>query len=287
MKQALIKLHIAVFLAGFTGLLGKLISLNEGMLVWYRMLIASVAMWGLYYVTRKLEPVSPRLRWQLLGVGVIVALHWLSFFGSIKYSNISIALTCFSSTGFFTAILEPLYLRRRISLVEVLLGALTIAGIALIFHFDPQYKTGIIIGIVSALLAAVFTVFNKSFSGRVAPRMITLYELTGGWLALCLLLPFYLSFFHASFVLPALSDWIWLLILGLVCTVTQFNLFMEALRKVSAFTQTLTLNLEPVYGIALAFMVYHENRDLSAGFYLGLSLILLAVGLQTVRVMRG
>jgi drug/metabolite transporter (DMT)-like permease len=286
MKQALIQLHIAVFLAGFTGILGRLISLDEGQLVWYRMLIASAALWLLYYFTKQLEKLQARQMGLLLATGIIVALHWLTFFGSIKLSNVSIALTCFSATGFFTALLEPLLLRKKTEITELLLGLLTIAGIALIFHFDPQYKTGIIVGIISSLLAACFSVLNKKFVATITPRMITLYELTGGWLALCIALPFYLQFNGKQFQLPGVTNWLWLLVLGILCTVVQFNLFMQSLRKVSAFTQNLTLNLEPVYGIILAFIIFKENKYLSSGFYLGLALIMLAVVVQTLRVVK-
>ena len=151
MKQALIKLHIAVFLWGFTGVLGRLISLQEGVLVWYRLLITIVTLYMLMRAKNQLQTVSPKQRWQLFGIGTIVAVHWCFFYGSIKYSNISIALTCLSSAGLFTAFLEPLMTKKKIVAAEILLGLIGITGIYLIFHFDPRYKTGIILGIICTL----------------------------------------------------------------------------------------------------------------------------------------
>lgn len=284
MKQALIKLHFAVFLWGFTGVLGRLISLNEGLLVWYRILITIVTLYFIMHSGNQLQPVSPRQRSHLFAIGCIIALHWCFFYGSIKYSNVSIALTCLSSTGLFTALLEPAITRKKIVAAEILLGILAFAGIYLIFHFDPQYKTGIILGIVSALLSCVFAILNKTQVSYNAPKTVMLYELTGGFILLTLLMPFYLYLLPTQQLVPGPMDFAWLLLMSWICTILAMDLSLQALQKVSAFTQNLTLNLEPVYGIILAFAVYKENKYLSQWFYLGFSLILLAVVLQMLRV---
>lgn len=286
MKNALIKLHIAVFLWGFTGVLGRLISLNEGLLVWYRMFFTVIGLFALMYWRGQLHRVDPNIKWQLFGTGGLIALHWCFFFGSIKYSNVSIALTVFSSSGFFTAILEPVMMRRRIVLNEVLLGLLAIVGIYLIFHFDPQYKLGILLGLIATVLSTIFSILNKQQVEFVGPRILMLYELGGGLLILTVLMPFYLLAFPPVSLLPEPLDYIWLLILSLLCTILAMDLSLQALKKVSAFTQNLTINLEPVYGIILAFLIYKENQHLSGGFYIGFSLILLAVILQTFRVVK-
>jgi drug/metabolite transporter (DMT)-like permease len=218
---------------------------------------------------------------RITGVGVIVALHWVSFYASIKYANVSVALVCFSAIGFFTAILEPLITRKPFNRNELLLGLLVIAGIYLIFQFDPQYKTGIILGLISALLASLFPVFNRLLVQRYKPETVTLYQLSGGFFFLTLLLPFYLHFVPAGHMIPTLADTGWLLVLALFCTVWAFNLSMNALKKISAFTVNLTYNLEPLYGIALAFLIYREDKYLSSSFYVGLFIILLSVVLQT------
>ena len=284
MRKAFLQLHIAVLLAGFTGVLGRLITLNEGLLVWYRLLFSSVTLWILFYFTRKLRMISFKEFLKIFGVGLIAALHWVTFYGSIKYANVSVALVCFSAIGFFTAIFEPLVFRTRIDIWELLLGLMVIGGIYIIFHFDPQYKIGIVVGIISALLGSLFPIFNRVLLKTHSTETITVYELTGGFLALSIMLPFYLRLFPADHLIPNLSDFWWLLVLSWLCTVLAFQLSMNALKKISAFTVNLSYNLEPVYGILLAFVIYQENRELKSSFYVGLSIIILAVALQTLDV---
>ncbi|MDB5230718.1 MAG: EamA/RhaT family transporter [Chitinophagaceae bacterium] len=284
MKSALIKLHVAVFLWGFTGVLGRLISLDAFMLVWYRMLITVLTLFFLMFLRKELQRIPLQKVLQLIGIGALVAGHWITFYGSIKIANVSIALTCLSSAGLFTAFLEPLFFRRRINTVEILLGLIAIAGIYLIFHFDSQYRLGIIIGIISTLLSVLFSLMNKKLVSNIPPKTMMLYELSGGWLVLTLVLPVFLQYFPPKQFVPGTADWGWLLLLSWLCTVLAMDLSLQALKKITAFTQNLTLNLEPVYGIILAFIVYHENENLSAGFYAGFSLIILAVVLQTMLV---
>lgn len=284
MKLALIKLHIAVFLAGFTAILGKLISLNEGLLVWYRMMFTAVTLFIILYFRKELLRLSIINLFKLFGVGTVVALHWVSFYGSVKYSNVSVSLTCFSAVGFFTAFLEPLIMRRRPDLVEIGLGLLAIAGIYLIFDFHPQYEKGILFGVISALLASLFPILNKLLLKKFTPRTLTLYEMTGGFIALTFIIPLYLSFFPANYYLPTTGDFFWLLVLAWLCTVLSFDLQLQALQKLSPFTSNLTYNLEPVYGIILGFVLFHENEFLGKGFYLGLACIVLAVVLQMFRL---
>jgi drug/metabolite transporter (DMT)-like permease len=286
MKKAFIQLHIAVLLAGLTGVLGKLISLNEGLLVWYRLLLTAPSLWLLALLRKQDVRIARRDVWRIFGIGGIAALHWVAFYGSIKYSNVSVSLLCFSAIGFFTAIIEPLILRHRLDVVELLLGLLVIVGIFFIFQVDPHFKTGIIIGLVSALLGSLFPVLNKRILQRVSPENVTLYELSGGFLVLTALMPLYLWLFPAPSLLPGWQDLGWLLILAWACTVLAFNLSMSALQKVSAFTVNLSYNLEPVYGILLAFLLFREDKYLSGGFYIGFFLILLSIVLQTVRLRR-
>ncbi|MEO6327333.1 MAG: DMT family transporter [Ginsengibacter sp.] len=284
MKKAFLQLHVAVFLAGFTAILGKLITLNEGLLVWYRLLITALTLALLLYFKRELEILSFNKSIRIFAVGSIVALHWVCFYGSIRYSNISVALTCLSAMGFFTAIFEPLILKRRLDAIEILLGLLAIAGIYLIFDFYPQYKLGILFGVISALLASVFPILNIPLLKNNSPKTLALYQMSGGFLALSLIIPFYLKFFPAVYYLPSTTDWLWLLVLAWFCTVLSFILQLNSLKRISPFTSSLTYNLEPVYGIILAFVIFHENKFLTPEFYYGLALILLAVILQTGRM---
>ncbi len=286
LKKAFIQLHIAVLLAGLTGILGKLITLNEGLLVWYRLLLTAVSLWILALIRRQAIRLEPADVWRIFGVGSVAALHWVAFYGSIKYSNVSVGLLCFSSIGFFTALIEPLLLRHRVDFVELLLGLLVIAGIFFIFKVDPHYKTGILVGLVSSLLGSLFPVLNKRLLVRIPPETVTLYELSGGFLFLSILLPVYLYFIPSERLLPNPGDWGWLLVLSLACTVLAFNLSMSALQRISAFTVNLSYNLEPVYGILLAFIVFREDKHLNGGFYVGFFLIILSIVLQMVRLWR-
>ena len=279
-------MHIAVFLAGFTAILGKLITLNEGLLVWFRLLITVSTLAIMLYYQKRIKTIPWGDMLKIFGVGVIVALHWVTFYGSVKYGNVSVALVCFSATGFFTAFFEPMILRRKLSVIEIGLGMMAIAGIYIIFDFHPQYKLGIIFGILSAMGSALFPIFNKRLLVVYEPKTLTLYELGGGLLALTVLVPLYLLKFPASYYVPTATDWLWLFVLAWLCTVLSFDLQLNALKKVSAFTANLTYNLEPVYGIILAFIFFKENENLHREFYLGVLLILLAVVLQMWRISR-
>ncbi len=286
LKKAFIQLHIAVLLAGLTGVLGKLISLNEGLLVWYRLLLTAPSLWLLAFLRKQSVRIDGRDVWRIFGIGGIAALHWVAFYGSIKYSNVSVGLLCFSAIGFFTALIEPLVMGHRIDFVELLLGLLVIVGIFFIFQVDPHFKVGIVVGLLSALLGSLFPVLNKRILKRVSAVNVTLYELSGGFLVLTLLMPLYLYVFPSPRLVPDLSDWIWLLVLSWACTVLAFNLSMSALQRISAFTVNLSYNLEPVYGILLAFLLFREDKYLNTGFYIGFCLILLSIILQMVRLRR-
>jgi drug/metabolite transporter (DMT)-like permease len=273
MKKAFLQLHIAVFLAGFTGILGLLITLNEGLLVWYRLLITSVTMWIIFSFMKRLQKISITDIFKISGVGFIAALHWVTFYGSIRYSNVSIALVCFSTIGFFTALFEPLILKKKMNKIEFLLGIITLSGIYVIFHFDTQYKTGIIIGLVSAVLASLFPIFNREFLKRINVETMLSWQQTGGFLLLSVLLPFYLQKNPVDHFFPGWENLGWLFVLSWICSVIAFQLSANALKKLSAFTVNLTYNLEPVYGIILAFIFYHENKFLSKWFFVGFGII--------------
>jgi drug/metabolite transporter (DMT)-like permease len=283
-KKAFFQLHIAVLLAGFTAILGKLIELNEGYLTAYRMLMSAIILAVLLFFKKELKKLPIKNIMQLLGVGAIISLHWVSFYGSIKYSNVSVSVTCLSSIGFFTSLFEPLIMRKRVDFVEVFLGLLAITGVYLIFNFYPEYKTGIIFGIISAMLASLFPIINKNLLKKFSPNTVTFYEMSGGFIALCFILPLYFQFFPATYFIPTAHDWLWLVILSAVCTVFAFNLSLNSLKHISAFTTNLTYNFEPVYSIILAFIIFKENKFLGPGFYYGFALILLAVSLQMLRV---
>ena len=284
MKKAFLQLHAAIFLAGFTGIMGRLIELSEVLLVWYRMMFAAFALLLITVITKKIIKLHFSEMLRLIGIGGIVALHWVFFYGSIKYSNVSVSLVCFSAIGFFSALLDPLLSKRKFEWIELLLGLMVIIGIYLMFHFDPHFRTGILFGMISSLLAAIFPILNKKMMDKHKPETITFYEMSGGFFLLTLLLPFYLAFFPTQYLFPSTSDLIWLLVLSLFCTVLAFNLSVRSLTKISPFTVNLSFNLEPVYGIALAFIFFKEYEEVGIPFYIGIAIIFLTVVLQTLRV---
>jgi len=286
MKKAFIQLHIAVFLAGFTAVLGRLITLNEGLLVWYRLLITVLVLAVILYVKKEFKRIAAKDIFRMAAVGGIIAFHWVTFYGSIKYGNISVALVCLSAAGFFSALIEPILFKKKIVFAEVLLGLLAIAGIYIIFDFHPKFKLGIAYGILAALGAAIFPMLNKQLIKEFSPRTLTFYELFGGFVILSLLLPFYLKFTPSSYFIPTVTDFGWLIILAVICTVLCFDLQLKALRKISAFTSNLMYNLEPLYGIILAFIFFGEGKSFHKEFYIGVALILLAIVLQMFRLLK-
>ena len=283
MRKAFWQLHIAVLLAGFTAILGKLIGLNEILLVAYRVLITVMVLAVIFFVRKEWQKLDTRELMKIGGVGLIICMHWVAFYGSIKYANVSVALVFFSATDFFTAILEPLLTHKKPVLQEIILGFLAITGIYIIFDFYPEYLKGIAFGVVAAIGSAIFPIFNKQLLKKHSPRTLTFYELSSGLIGLMAVIPLYLHFFPADYYLPTASDWAWLIVLAVACTVVMFDLQLRALKRISAFTVNLTYNLEPVYGILLAFVIFKENKMLGSGFYAGLSLIILAIVLQMVR----
>ena len=283
-RQAFVRLHASILLAGFTGVLGKLISISEGMLVWYRMLFTFVFLYGILLICKKLERIPLRSCIHFGGVGVLLCLHWIFFYASIKSSNISIGVICFALIGFFTALLEPAILHKRVSGREILFSLLSLVGVALIFSFDTRYRLGISLGVVSTLLGALFTIMNKKLCTGFATSTVLLYQMAGGFLFLSCLLPFYIHFLNITYIIPHTQDLLWLLCMVIFCTLVMNMLQLQALSAISAFTVNLSYNLEPVYSIIMAMLFMGEARELHTSFYAGLALILLSVGLQTWHV---
>lgn len=273
MKKAFIELHIAVLLAGFTGVLGRLITMNEGLLVWYRLLITAVTLWVLMIATKKIQPLPLKDILKISAIGFISALHWVAFYAAIKYANVSVGLVCLSAVGFFSSILEPLLNRARINIIELLFGLLSIVGIYLIFHFDTRYELGIILGVIAAFFSSLFPILLKMSMKRINMHTVLTWQITGGFVSLSLIMPLYLYFFPVKTIIPSMNDFLWLLVLAWLCSVVAFQFSMSALKKLSAFTVSLSYNMEPLYGIIMAFVIFKENKILSAGFYAGLAVI--------------
>ena len=270
-------MHIAIFLWGFTGILGRLISLQEYPLVWWRILLTVIALLTFLKWKGELESPPWKAMKKIAFVGGTIAIHWVTFFGAIKYSNVSVALSALASTALFTAIFEPIMHRRKPKFTEVLLGLVIIFGIYLIFHFQKLYAIGISLGLISAMLCAYFTIETKTLLGNHGPRNLLLYELIGGLATLTVLAPIYLYFFPAPTLIPTLSDMGYLFVLSTLCTVYAMQLSYQALQHVSAFVMNLSVNLEPIYAIILAAFIFHEHEELNLGFYAGAGIIILAV----------
>jgi len=285
MRKALVQLHSAVFLWGFTGVLGRLITVDQTWLVWYRLLITAISLWILYAFLKKIRRLPARSMLFIGGLGLIQALHWVCFYGSIKYANVTIALTTLSTSALLASLIEPLVLKKRFDIIEIFLGLFAIAGIVVIYNTHLNFSVGIIIGLISALLTVIVSVLNKKIVDNYEPEQITLYQLTGGFIGLSLLFPIYQYYFPEPHGTPTSMDWLWLVILSWVCTIFTFFLYIRSLKKVSAFTMNLTLTLEPVYGILLAFVFFKENEDFNNWFYVGFVLISLAVAFQMWRIL--
>jgi len=278
--QDYVKLHVLVFLWGFTAILGKLISIPAVEMVFYRTVLAAAGMAALMLATQRKFGLGSGDIFRLLLTGSIVAVHWLTFFASGRISNPSTSLVGFATCSLWAALLEPLVNRRPIKGLEVGLGILVIGGLAVIFSFSFQYPMGLMLGIVSGFTIAIFAVINSQMVKRHDAYAITFYEMCGATITIALFFPIYLKTWSVSgelMMAPSLLDWLWLCLLAFVCTVYAYAASIKLMKRLSVFTIQLTLNLEPLYGILLALLVFRESEVMSTGFYAGTLIILGAV----------
>lgn len=274
-------LHLIVFIWGFTAVLGALISLDALPLVWWRMSIAVLLIFSYMYYKKISFKIANRTKVLMLIAGLIIALHWLTFFKAIKVSNVSVTLACLSTGAFFTSFLEPIFYGRKVIWYEVFFGLLVISGLYIIFNVEGNYWLGIILALTSAFLSALFSVINGKFAKEYNASTISFYELLGG----VLFLSFYLLLsnqFTQDFFVLSLNDFGWLFILASVCTAYAFIASVAVMKHLSPYTVMLTINLEPVYGIILALFIFQEKEKMNPQFYIGASIILLTVILNGV-----
>lgn len=277
-QRAYLELHIAVVLFGLTAILGGLIQVSTIVLVWWRILIACLGILIYGDIFNKIRQLSPALRLRLLGTGFIIAIHWLAFFGSVKLANASVALVTFATTSFQSSFLEPLILRQRIKWYEVMLGILVIPAMILVVGSLPTgMGLGFCVGLLSAFLSVIFSILNKQVVDQAPPLSIMFLNLSGGWLLLSVIMPFYILNNPSLPFLPQGWDWLYISILALLCTNLGYFLAIRSLRYLSAFASNLTINLEAVYGIILAWLILHEDKQLTSSFYIGASLIIISV----------
>ncbi|HET6552006.1 MAG TPA: DMT family transporter [Dyella sp.] len=271
------QIHFCVLLWGFTAILGKLITLSALPLVWWRMLLVTGALLLMPKVWRGLKAMPARLRWAYAGIGVLVSLHWLTFYAAIKLANASVGATCIALGPVFLALVEPWIARRRFDPRELLIGVAVVPGVAMVVGGVPiDMRAGIVMGAVSALLVALFSAFNKRMVEHGDPLTVTCIELGTGTVFLTLLAPL-LPHVGPAFVWPSVHDAALLLLLSFGCTLLPFALALIALRHMSAFGMQMVTNLEPVYAILLAIVLLGEQRELDAWFYAGVAVILAAV----------
>ncbi|MDY5925922.1 DMT family transporter [Hallella sp.] len=282
--HAYLRLHTGILLAGATGVFGRLISLAELPLVWYRMIIATGVLAAVLAVGGRLHRPTFREAWRIGCCGTLLAIHWVLFYGSIKAANVSVGVVCFALNGFFTALLEPMASGKRFSLRDLLLGLITLGGIVLIFGLNMQFRTGIVIGTFSSLFYTLFAIASKrvqSATGVESSAML-LYELLTGWCVLSLAMPFYAMLYPSVSLMPEGSDWLFITLFASVFTIGPFLTQLQALRTLSAFTVNLSYNLEPLYSIALAMLLFNEAQELNLSFWMGVSMIVAAVGYHAV-----
>ena len=278
--------HVIVFIWGFTAVLGVLISLDAVPLVWYRMLLASgFILLYIFWKKRNLK-IAPKKLLLLIIAGVVIALHWLTFFGAIKVSNVSITLALLSTGAFFTSILEPIFYNRKFVGYEIVFGLIVIVGLYIIFQVETEYLLGIILALISAFLSAVFTLMNGKLIKHAAPSVISFYELLTGVAAISIYLLIMSIYsggslgFNAEFFQIQPMDWFYLMILASFCTAYAFIAAVAVMKYLSPYTIMLTTNMEPIYGILLAFLIFGSKEQMHPQFYYGAAIILVTVVLN-------
>ncbi|MDA9339912.1 DMT family transporter [Polaribacter sp.] len=279
-------LHFIVFIWGFTAILGALITIDAIPLVWYRMLLA-VLFIAIYFLWKKKSfKVDREGILKFFFTGVVIALHWVFFFKAIKVSNVSVALVTMSTGAFFTALIEPVFFKRKINTLEIFLGLLVIAGLYIIFNFESQYKLGIIYALIASFLGALFAVLNGLFIKKYTADTISFYQLFFGVIFITIYLLFTNSFSVSFFQITA-SDWMYLIVLSSICTAYAFIASVQVMKYLSPYTVMLTINLEPIYAIVLALFIFGDNEQMSSTFYLGAFIVLFVVLLNGIIKNRG
>ena len=283
--KSLIHFHFIVFIFGFTAILGSLISISSLSLVWYRMLIAVMCLLIILPLLKKKLIIPKSLFFKLLFCGILISLHWLFFFKAIKASNVSITLSILSLGAFMTSFLEPLFYKKKIIFYEVFLGLLVVLGTAIIFKTQFKYIEGIIYSLISVIFSVLFTLINGKLVGQASSYTISLYELLGGFITLSFILILSNDFNTELFVLKN-NDFLWLLILGTICTAYAFVVSVDVMKHLSPYSLMLSINMEPIYGILLASLFLNESKNMSYQFYMGFSFIFLAVILNGILKIR-
>lgn len=281
LQNPFLQLHTAVFLFGFTAILGKLISVQEIYLVIYRIVLTLISFIFIPKIFEKLKSTPKQEIRKYALTGIIIASHWIFFYASIKYSNASIGVSLISTMTLFTAFLDPLINRYTFNPYNLIIGFIIVLGLWLIYSFNLNYTFAIILGLISSFLSSLFTCINKRLIADGDVFVVTVVELFSGMCFLILSLPLYRYFFPSANYIPTLHDVFYLMILAFFCTTIAFMLSLNALKSISAFTVNLSINLEPLYGIILAIILLNENRELNWQFYVGSAIIIFSIFLHS------
>ncbi|MCO6499586.1 MAG: EamA family transporter [Vicingus serpentipes] len=279
-------LHLTVLIFGLTGILGKLISADSYLLVWYRVGIAVVALLLYFFFKGHSLKISKKQLQNILLTGAILAVHWVAFFEAIKQSNVSVALVCISSSTLFTSLIEPFYFKRKIKPYEFIFGLLIVVGLYFIFSFEFKYLAGMLLSILAAVLASWMTVLNGIWIKDTNAKTISFYELLGAFILVSL----YLMVVNGGDVDAykiAPTDIKWLVILGTLCTAFAFIVSVEVMKKISPYTVSISINLEPIYSIVLALIIWPESETMSFGFYMGTIIVIATIFLNAFLKKRG
>jgi len=274
--KSYLHLHLIVFIWGFTAILGRLITLDALPLVWFRMLFAVFFIFVFIKIKKISVKIPKRILLKFLVAGLVIALHWFTFFRAIKVSNVSITLACLSTGAFFTSLIEPIFFGKKVIWYEIFFGLIVVFGLSIIFNVEGHYAEGIVLALTSAFLSASFAVINSKFVKDYEPTIISFYELSGGVLFFSIFLLF-TNGFTADFLKLTPNDFMYLMILSSVCTAYAFIASTAVMKFLSPYTVMLTINLEPIYGIILALIIFEDKEQMSPSFYLGALIILATV----------
>ena len=279
-KHKLLSLHFMVLILGFTGIFGKLISLNTIELVWYRMLIAFITLLTFLAFKKELTKIKKKDFFGLLFVGSLVAVHWFFFFESIKVSNVSVAVVCLSTASFFSAMIEPLFLKRKPKLYEYILGIVVFVTLFLMLEAETKYTMGYIYGIIASFLGTLFTLYNAKYINRLEASKITMVEMLAGVIIFSILMLINKEIGINNLKIN-INDFVYLLLLGTICTAAVFVWMVEIMKYISPYSLIMAINLEPIYSIVLALIIFSESEHMNLSFYIGASVIILVVFLES------
>lgn len=279
-KHKLLSLHFMVLILGFTGIFGKLISLNTIELVWYRMLIAFITLFTFLVFKKELTKIKKKDFFGLLFVGSLVAVHWFFFFESIKVSNVSVAVVCLSTASFFSAMIEPLFLKRKPKLYEYILGIVVFVTLFLMLEAETKYTMGYVYGIIASFLGTLFTLYNAKYINRLEASKITMVEMLAGVIIFSILMLLNKEIGINNLKID-INDFVYLLLLGTICTAAVFVWMVEIMKYISPYSLIMAINLEPIYSIVLALIIFSESEHMNLSFYIGASVIILVVFLES------